>query len=192
MVMVVGEGGLLLLLDVALTYPSDTGRRFIPGWMSSRAEWRVWFTSIQIHFLYFPHKPFSFQAPLLLLWNAALLGTKHCGSLCECVFVCERGLIPCYPKTFFFFCKSGFQSRRRAEPFLCFFWSLWCRPPTTGEDSVQSLFTMQTLLTFCSLPIFQLCVLWRIAITIHLTEYKYLIPSCVCCAAVTWIKTLVL
>lgn len=113
-VVVVGGGGLLLLLDVVLTHPSDTGRRFIPGWTSSRPEWWAWFTSIQIHLLYFPHKPFPFQAPLLLLWNAALFGTKHRSSLCECVCVCEHGLIPCYPKTSFFvkvdFSRGGERS----------------------------------------------------------------------------------
>lgn len=145
--------GVLLLLDVTLTHPSDTGRRFIPGWKSFGPEWQAWFTSIQIHLLYFPHKPFSFQAPLLPLWNAVLLGTKHHSSLCEyaflCVCVCECGLIPCNPKTFLSFFLSFFEKKwisveEESRVFLSvvfFIQSLWCRPPTTAEDLVQSVFT---------------------------------------------------
>lgn len=67
------------MLDVALTHPSDTGRRFA----TQLEELQARLTSV-IHIS--PNSPspfppqtfFSFQAPLLL-WNAALLGSKHAG-----------------------------------------------------------------------------------------------------------------
>lgn len=77
---------------------------------------------------------------------------------------------------------------------MLFFFSQACDVVRPRPQRIQSnlLFTMQTLLTFCSLPIFQLCVLWRIEITIYLTEYERLTPSRVRLATVMWIKTLVI
>lgn len=56
----------------------------------------------------------------------ALNTTALCVNMHVCVCVCECGLIPCNPKTFlsfffFFLKKSGFQSRKRAEPFCLLF-----------------------------------------------------------------------
>lgn len=65
-----------------------------------------------------------FRAPLGVLWNAAALGSEHGG-------MCAR-FNPLLPKDL---------SCERSLSVLLF------RTPTTAQDSVQSLFTTQTLLT---------------------------------------------
>jgi len=96
--------------------------------------------SHQSKFTFFisPHKPFSFQAPLLLLWNAALLGTEHGASLCESVCFCVRGLIPCYPKTFSFFCESGFQWKGEPSVSVLFFLAAY------GSQGFSPIFVYNT------------------------------------------------
>ncbi|MEQ2166874.1 hypothetical protein GOODEAATRI_032854 [Goodea atripinnis] len=79
---------LLLLLDVPLTFPSDTGRRFIPSWKSSRPVC----DSHQSKFT-------SFISPT----NLFLFKHHFCSGMQLCLEPNAAALIPCYPKTFYFF-----------------------------------------------------------------------------------------
>ena len=77
-------------------------------------------------FLFKHHFFFFSGTQLCLALNTVARSVNVCVCKCVCVFGCvwER-FNPLLPKDlffiFFFFCKTGFQSRRRAEPPLCVF-----------------------------------------------------------------------
>lgn len=153
MVVVDGRGGgccccWMLLSHIPLTQVGDSSPAGRASGQSGKRD------SHQSKFTFFisPTNLFLFKHHFFLSGTQfclALNTTALCVNMHFCVCVCECGLIPCNPKTFLSFFLSFFEKKwisveEESRVFLSvvfFIQSLWCRPPTTAEDLVQSVFT---------------------------------------------------